>query len=179
MCYYGNGNKEGKYSNIETNYISAEIKIEEENVGEEIRIINSFEEIKRISYIWNFVEDDYNENEREIKNNRTTKINDEIIGFKYLYTFEKKGTYTIKYIFTKDIETTFDMFYECEYLTNIDLSNFNTQNVTDMSYMFFGCHSLTNIDLSNFNTQNVTNMSCMFYFCYSLKNLNLSNFINE
>ena len=34
--------------------------------------------------------------------------------------------------------------------------------------MFFGCNSLTNIDLSNFNTQNVTNMSDMFYGCNSL-----------
>ena len=32
-----------------------------------------------------------------------------------------------------------------------------------MSYMFSRCNSLTNIDLSNFNTQNVTNMSYMFY----------------
>ena len=30
------------------------------------------------------------------------------------------------------------MFYECKKLTNIDLSNFNTNNVTDMGGMFFG-----------------------------------------
>ena len=89
MCYYDkNGNDNTKYPNPniekETNYISADIYIKEENVGEEIRIINSFDG-----------------NENEIKNNCTIKINDEIIGFKYLYTFEKKGTYTIKYIFKK------------------------------------------------------------------------------
>ena len=33
--------------------------------------------------------------------------------------------------------------------------------------MLYGCKSLTNIDLSNFNTQNVTNMSFMFSKCYS------------
>ena len=178
MCYYGNGNEEGKYHNIEkgTNYISADINIEEENVGEEIRIINSSEEIK-IIIIWKYEEDEGEyQNEYEIKDNCTIKIIDGKIGFKYLYTFEKKGTYTIKYIFTKDIENVDHMFFECEYLTNIDLSNFNTQNVTDMSYMFFGCHSLTNIDLSNFNTQNVTDMSCMFEECHSLTNIDLSNF---
>ena len=42
------------------------------------------------------------------------------------------------------------MFYECNSLKNIDLSNFNTQNVINMSRMFYGCKSLTNIDLSNF-----------------------------
>ena len=31
-----------------------------------------------------------------------------------------------------------------------------------MSYMFYKCSSLTNINLSNFNTNNVNNMSDMF-----------------
>ena len=47
------------------------------------------------------------------------------------------------------------MFSECESLSYINLSKFNTQNVTNMSSMFSGCKSLTKIDLSNFNTQNV------------------------
>ena len=54
------------------------------------------------------------------------------------------------------------MFFGCWSLTNIDLSNFNTQSVTNMYGMFGGCSSLTNINLSNFNTQNVTNMCAMF-----------------
>ena len=37
-------------------------------------------------------------------------------------------------------------------LTNINLSNFNTQNVIYMDCMFSGCNSLKYIDLSNFNT---------------------------
>ena len=58
-------------------------------------------------------------------------------------------------------------------LTNIDLSNFNTNNVNDMSSMFEGCSSLTNINLSNFNTQNVEYMSGMFEGCSSLTNINI------
>ena len=54
------------------------------------------------------------------------------------------------------------MFSDCSSLTNINLSNFNTKNVSDMSFMFYGCSSLTNINLSNFNIINVTNMSDMF-----------------
>ena len=61
----------------------------------------------------------------------------------------------------------------CNSLTNLDLSNFNTQNVTNMSDMFYGCNSLTNLNLSNFNTQNVTNMSLMFSFCKSLTKNNI------
>ena len=50
------------------------------------------------------------------------------------------------------------MFSEC-LLKELDLSNFNTNNVIDMSYMFCGCKSLRKINLSEFNTENVTNMS--------------------
>ena len=31
------------------------------------------------------------------------------------------------------------MFYGCSSLNELNLSNFNTNNVTDMSYMFDGC----------------------------------------
>ena len=34
------------------------------------------------------------------------------------------------------------MFYKCKSLTNIDLSNFNTQYVNNMEYMFCECISL-------------------------------------
>ena len=34
------------------------------------------------------------------------------------------------------------MFSECSSLTNINLSNFNTNNVKNMSGMFWGCNKL-------------------------------------
>ena len=39
--------------------------------------------------------------------------------------------------------------------------------------MFDGCNSLISLDLSNFNTQNVTNMRGMLAGCNSLKKENL------
>ena len=54
------------------------------------------------------------------------------------------------------------MFSDCSSLTNIDLSNFNTNKVTDMSRMFYKCVSLTSLNLSNFNTNNVKYMENMF-----------------
>ena len=45
-----------------------------------------------------------------------------------------------------------------------------------MSGMFYGCSSLEDLNISNFNTNNVTNMSYMFYNCNHLKDLNLKNF---
>ena len=68
------------------------------------------------------------------------------------------------------------MFYGCNNLTSLDLSNFNTTKVTDMQQMFYNCPSLTSLDLSNFNTTNVTNMQFMFYVCRNLISLNVSNF---
>ncbi len=54
------------------------------------------------------------------------------------------------------------MFDDCESLTQLDVSNFDTSNVTDMTCMFAGCESLTQLDISNFDTSNVTNMISMF-----------------
>ena len=65
------------------------------------------------------------------------------------------------------------MFYDCNSLISLDLSNFNTQNVTNMCWMFRDCNSLISLDLSNFNTQNVTDMYAMFSGCKSLIRENL------
>ena len=155
------------------NYIIAEINIGEDKIDEDIRIMNSFEEAKRENE-WMDREDDYKfENEKEIKEKCIIKINNKIISFNYYNKFNEKGKYKIEYLFNEIIIKTDYMFYECNSLTNINLSNFNTQNVTDMGYMFYGCNSLTNINLSNFNTQNVTDMGSMFYKCKSLKKKNV------
>ena len=68
------------------------------------------------------------------------------------------------------------MFSGCYNLTSLNLSNFNTANVRDMDGMFWGCTSLTGLDLSNFNTENVIYMGFMFDSCISLTSLNLSSF---
>ena len=113
------------------------------------------------------------ENEKEIKENCEIRINDKIIPFSYIYEFNKKGIYNIKYIFKKNMTKLDYMFSFCSSLTNINLSNFNTNNVTNMSSMFSKCSSLKNINLSNFNTNNVTDMSYMFYGCYKLRKDNI------
>ena len=68
------------------------------------------------------------------------------------------------------------MFYECPNLTKLDVSNFNTSKVFDMSYMFRSCSSLTQLDVSKFDTKNVTNMRVMFYECSNLTELDVSKF---
>ena len=49
-------------------------------------------------------------------------------------------------------------------LTSLDVSGFDTQNVTNMSHMFYMCsnESLTTLAVSHFDTSKVTDMSYMF-----------------
>lgn len=68
------------------------------------------------------------------------------------------------------------MFANCSSLKELNVSNFDTRNVVDMYGVFKFCHSLVKLDLSNFNTSNVNNMAYMFYGCLSLQELDLSNF---
>lgn len=106
-----------------------------------------------------------------------------------------------KKISSGNLVSMYSMFYCCSNLTGIDLSGWNLNNVTDMSYsfascsdltslslpktintkklndlsgMFIGCASLTSIDLSGWDVENVRNMQYLFCRCYNLKELNLS-----
>ena len=181
-----NKNINEKLKNIMTiyeqmNYINrdciiAEIVIKKEDINKDIRIINSFENYKRENKLKDGKDDYKKENEKEIKENCKININDKMIPFSYYYKFNKEGKYIIKYFFINNLSKIDYMFSECKYLTNINLSNFNTQNVINMSFMFKECESLTNINLSNFNTQNVADISFMFYRCKSLRNIDLSKF---
>lgn len=60
-------------------------------------------------------------------------------------------------------------------IVSIDVSNFNTEKVIDMSYMFSYCGGLTSLDLSNFDVSKVIDMTCMFEKCESLKQLIVFN----
>ena len=68
------------------------------------------------------------------------------------------------------------LFGDLKNLTSLDLSGFDTSNVTDMSYMFHQCDNLTSLNLGSFDTSKVTNMSSMFQSCHKLKSLDLSGF---
>ena len=80
---------------------------------------------------------------------------------------------------TEKVTNMYKMFYGCEKLTTLDLSNFKTDNVTDMESMFENCSGLTNLNLNRFNTGNVTDMERMFNFCSNLKVLDISSFNTE
>ena len=67
----------------------------------------------------------------------------------------------------------YSMFNGCNLLNSLpDISKWDTNKVTDMSYMFYGCSSLSSLpDISKWDTKNVTNMSYIFSYCSSLVSL--------
>lgn len=72
-----------------------------------------------------------------------------------------------------------NFFQYCRKLKYVDLSNFDTSNVTTFQSMFEQAgqtNNLTSLDLSSFNTSSATNMSSMFYECTQLTTLDLSSF---
>ena len=158
----------------QNNYIISVYDINKDGcLNSPIQILNSYEEIKRGHPHWKL--EGSSENEKEIKEKCEIYLNDNI-NFCYKYQFLKKGKFNFKMIFNIPLTNTNLMFYDCNKLLSLDLSNFNTNNTNNMSCMFSGCSSLTSLILSKFNTENVENMSYMFSNCSSLTSLDLSNF---
>ena len=67
-------------------------------------------------------------------------------------------------------------FRYCRFLTNLDVSNWDTRNVTDMTGMFEYCNNIKYLDVSNFDTSKVRSMAGMFNMCSNVDTLDVSNF---
>jgi len=87
-----------------------------------------------------------------------------------------EGIYKIILKFKNHFKNCCYMFSCCKEIIRIDLSNFKTNQVTDMSYMFHFCTNLKELNLSNLDTYNVKNMSNMFSNCSNLSIINTSSF---
>ena len=102
-----------------------------------IRIISSFEQSN-----FKYRRESEFKNEEEIKEKCTIKINNEIIPFSFVYKFNEKGKFIIEYSFNDYMNKTDFMFFLCDSLIDINLSNFKFENVTNIHCMFGGCSSL-------------------------------------
>ena len=94
-----------------------------------------------------------------------------VTDMKYMFNTCKKLetiVFSNKFL-TSNVKTIDWMFHGCESLTSLDLSSFDTSNVTDMKYMFSSDYSLTTIFVGDgFDTSNVTRSRGMFGTCLSL-----------
>ena len=149
------------------NEINCKIYMKENNFNEDILLFNNIEDNKN-----DFI-DTINV---YIKGN---KINFKNIEDKWIlnYNFKEKGEYEIKIVFNKKIANISKFFGGCEMLNTIDLSNFDTSNITDMEYLFACCEQLKRIiGIEKLKTNKVISMKGMFEECLELEELDLSNF---
>ena len=110
-----------------------------------------------------------------------TYINNKpIISMRYMFEESQSITLDLSSFDTSNVTDMSAMFYNSKAVT-LDLSSFDASNVTDMSAMFYNSKAVT-LDLSSFDTSNVTDMSAMFYnskvATLDLSNFNTSNVTN-
>lgn len=77
---------------------------------------------------------------------------------------------------TSNISNFYGIFLGCSAVKYLDVSNWDTSKATNMVYLFLNDTALTSLDLSKWDTSNVTDMYFMFYNAKSLKSLDLSHF---
>jgi len=77
-----------------------------------------------------------------------------------------------------DLSSFFEGASQLESIYNIEL--WNVSNITNYYRMFYGCNLLESLDLSNWKVnENVYNISQMFTNCKNIKELDLSSFIGK
>ena len=103
-----------------------------------------------------------------------TYINNKpIASMSYMFYSSKATTLDVSNFDTSNVTNMSNMFRISQART-LDVSNFNTSNVTNISYMFYSSKATT-LDVSNFDTSKVTNISYMFYSSQATT-LDISNF---
>ena len=155
------------------------------NVGDSDKKDNEYKKIFFIGknyYIQNNQEIKYDGENEELKSlndsNVELYINNKKQNFNNCFTPDQNGDYIIKIIFKKNLKDCSYMFRGCYNITSIDLSSFDSSNVTSMKYMFGKCANLETINLNNLNTQKVTDISYMFNSCSSLTKIHFPQSFN-
>ena len=90
--------------------------------------------------------------------------------------FTKMETIDLTGFDTSEVTSMNTMFYTMNSLKSIDVSGFNTSNVTDMYAMFDQTGVIEQLNVSNFDTSKVTNMGYMFFSLAKVRELDLTNF---
>ena len=105
-----------------------------------------------------------------IDNKRTSVVD-------YCYMFKELGEHEVVIRFKDKLTSCQNMFELCSQIKSVDLSNFDSSAVKDMSSMFSYCSNLQSIKgFRDFNATNVEDINRMLQCCYSLKEIDLSAF---
>ena len=138
---------------------SSSIKLKIENSGNQIIFFNG-------SFIWC----------NPVTYPDEIKINGEKqIEIKNEYYFEHNNN-VITLTWNNALQSTTCMFNDCTSITEIDLSNFEDSQLTQMQYMFYNCQSLKKIEMSNIKGYKVYDAGLLFGLCSQIESINLENF---
>lgn len=89
--------------------------------------------------------------------------NTKYISYINIGLFRQTNIESITICNSNNLENACGLFYHCECLKQLDIINFNTQKLRNISFMFALCYRLKNInDLKNINFDIVTDASRMF-----------------
>jgi len=164
------------YKNF-NNEIQLTVKVEKDDINRQIYFLDNSNNRYNIN---GKLEEHHHDFLKELnESNVELYIDDKKYNYQKYFIPEKEGLYNILLKFNILMTDCSFMFYNCNNIINLDLSSFNSKNVTNMFLMFADCRNITSLDLSLLNTQNVTNMEQMFNSCYNLKSINLSSINTE
>ena len=145
------------------NVIKLIIKVNNNDVDQKVYFLGNSEDNKMTS--------------KELNNtNIEIKLDKKKISFGNYFIPKSAAEYSIVITFDIQMKDCSYMFFNCGNITKIDLSSFNTKQVTNMNHMFGRCYNLKEIDLNNLNTEKVTDMSYLFSKCKNLIHVDLSSF---
>ena len=151
------------YTNLISNKLKNEINL--------IINIDKSEINKEIYFMDNY--DNYHNNLKELNDSNTELyINNQKYKYSKYFITKNEGKYNIKLKFNTNVKDCSYMFANCKTIEDINLLDFDTNNIINMKYMFYGCN-IKEIDLLSFNTKNVKIMNNMFENCKNLKYLEL------
>jgi len=102
-----------------------------------------------------------------IENLRT----DFVTNMRYMFYHTTITNLDLTHFNTSNVTNMDSMFSQNQPLLSLNVSSFDTSKVTNMHQMFHYCSNLTILDIRNFNVSNVTDMSNMFGSCYLLRNI--------
>ena len=140
----------------EKNSIIAKYKI---NSGEEIQLFND-----------NNLDKENYEIELIDQNNRLRNLR----SIRARATFDFTGEITININFFINVNSLARLFENVPQLKEVNFTDFNMSEVTNMDSAFSGCTSLENVFFDGVDSRNLQTMNFLFKNCTNLKNVNLS-----
>ena len=142
---------------LDKNYIVYEVKIDKQDINKKINLLGiSPKSITKDPQIYQFI---------NASNSKIYIDNKKIENFSLKQEFPNPGTFQIKIEISEFLSDLSFIFFLCKYISKVDLSHLNMENISSMESAFSGCSNLIEINLGNVNSDKITNLFGTFYEC--------------